>query len=123
MRKLHAGLIFLHLLYLPVAQHAQSAVSLQAPQQVHMLGPEVLVRSLSPQTAFSPQEALAWPDQAFSTAVQPNFLFGLSNKAHCLRYRVVNHSNRRQSLLLELVNPNFTELRHYQFKEIGRAHV
>lgn len=116
MGKLHGSLILLLLLYLPVAQHAQTAISLQAPQKVHMLGPEVLVRSLSPQTVFSPQEALAWPVQAFSTAVQANFLFGLSNKAHCLRYRVVNHSKQTQSLLLELVNPNFTELRHYQFK-------
>lgn len=114
MRKL-AGL-FLFFLATTIVK-AQLAVSLEDSSQVRMLGQEVGVRVLDPTTNFSPAEALTWPDQSFSTeAIQNNFLFGLTNKAHCLRYRLFNPTTQKQSLLLELVNPNFTELRHYQYQ-------
>jgi signal transduction histidine kinase len=90
--------------------------------RVQMLGAEVLSKSIEPDQAFTPQEVLSWPTQAFiHPSVRHNFLFGLSKRAHWLRYQIHNHSGQAQSLVLEIVNPNIQELRHYQFRVAEQA--
>ncbi len=88
-------------------------VIVDAEFRVQLLNGQIGI--LAADSSFSLEQVEQKPDSFYEVSGSTNFLFGLTKNKHWLKYRLYNEGVQSRELLLEIVNPNLTDIVHHQF--------